>query len=95
MNELHLTVSRFRAVVAVLALALVPAIVSHAGDVTPTRIASSNIRGKIAVHGFVINPADIVIRARPLPAERESSKETDKRLRSVTVRAERVAGGGR
>ncbi len=51
---------------------------------------TGDIRGTISVHGYGLDPADIVVRARPMPGDGASAEEN----REFVVSASRVQGGG-
>lgn len=50
---------------------------------------SDDIRGTITMHGDVINPGDLLVRARPLPGEGDDTGEAE----TVVASATRVPGG--
>jgi hypothetical protein len=54
----------------------------------PVNVPTGEVRGTIIVHGYDLNPGDLMVRARPLPGEGKAGV-----LRPVVVNATRAAGG--
>ncbi len=59
----------------------------------PPPVTTGEVRGIIAVHGYEIDPFDIVIRARPLLGDNGPREKCDTRGRSLVASATRAPGG--
>jgi len=94
MAALHSAASRLRLLVRVPLLALVVGVaLSNWGCPRRDPVLPDEVRGSIAIHGYVVDPADLLVRARPVLTEPSGGGKADP-PRSVTVSASRVAGSG-